>query len=127
MADRAFDSFAPARVTGSPDADYIDPANARVDLDQVAADAERVRVYAERTRAHRTPDQGIDNSLTFRDLHQAISDIRSIVGKYYALLTLRSVAEWEPVSQYDQIGPFSRAWVTDPAAVARAAEEEPVD
>ena len=48
----------------------------------------------------------IDRSLTFRDLHQAIAELRDIVGKYYSLLTQSVVSEWEPVAQYNTISPF---------------------
>ncbi len=127
LADGAFDLFSPAKVCGSPHADYIDPKVVKADLDRAIAAADRVRVYAEKTRAHRTPEQGLRGPITFRDLHQALVDIRSIVGNYYALLTLMSVTEWEPVAQYDTIAPFTRAWVTDAAAVARAAGEDPTE
>ena len=123
-ANETFDSFKPLKIDGSPSDDYIDPAVVRADRDHVLADVKRLRTYAERTRTHRTPEQGIDHSITFRDLHRAIADVQRIVGKYYALLTLRSVVEWEPAAQYDTIRPFTRAWVIDSAAVARAADEE---
>jgi hypothetical protein len=127
LADGVFDQFTPAKVPGSPHEDYIDPNVVKADLDRVIDDAARVRDYAERTRAHRTPEQGLSGPITFRDLRQALVDIRSVVGKYYALLTLMSVTEWEPVAQYDTIAPFTRAWVTDAAAVERAVDEEPTE
>jgi hypothetical protein len=111
-------------VAGSPGNDHIDPVVVKADLDRLVADGERVRTYAERTRAHRSPLKGIDASLTFQELHQAIDDIRDVVGKYHALLTLDVVAEWEPVAQYDTVKPFTRPWVADPAAVVRAAQRE---
>ena len=124
QADRAFDSFNPKRVPESPDADYIDPEAVRADLEKVVADAKRLRQYAERTRAHRTPQQGLDTSeITFQALHEAISDVRQVVAKYYALLTLASITQWEPVPQYDTIAPFMTPWVIDPRGVAAAAEE----
>jgi hypothetical protein len=123
FANRVFDSFAPVKVNQDPDADYIDPAVVRADLEQVVADAERLRVFAERTRAHRTPEKGIDTAITFGELHLTIADVRRVVEKYYAILTLRSVAAWEPVPQYDTIAPFTRPWVKDTGAVARAAED----
>jgi hypothetical protein len=95
----------------------------RTDLDTVVADAERLRVFAERTRAHRTPEKGIDTTITFAELHSSMADVRRVVGKYYALLTLKSVANWEPAAQYNTIGPFMRPWVTDPDSVARAQEK----
>jgi hypothetical protein len=114
-------------VVGSAADDHIDPAVARADLDRAVADADRVRVFAERTRAHRTPNQGIDNALTFRGLHEAIANIRTVVEKYQLLLTLTTTLNWEPVAQYDQIEAFERAWVTDRAAVERAADENQPD
>jgi hypothetical protein len=122
IANRAFDSFKPARVADRADADFVDPAVVRPDLERAIADGERVRTFAERTRAHRAPEKGIDRSLTFRELHEAIAHLREVVRKYYALLTLSVVAEWEPVAQYDTIAPFRLAWVTDSAAVAEAAD-----
>ena len=124
-ANRGFDVFHPVRVAGSSADDYIDPAAVRADLGRVVADGERLRTFAERTRAHRTPEQGIDTTITFRDLHQAIHDMRGIVEKYYLLLTLRTTLGWEPAAPYDTIEAFERPWVNDRAAVARAAEPEP--
>ena len=117
-ASQVFDTFHPASGR-TRDVDFIDPAQVRGDLERVDADAERLRTYAERTRAHRTPERGIDRTVTFRDLHQAIADVRRVVGKYYALLTLSSVAEWEPVPQYDTLSPFLQPWVVDRGAVSR--------
>lgn len=103
-ADLAFDSFRPVRVPDVQERDHVDPQVVRADIEQVVADSERLRVYAERTRAHRTPgEHGVDKTITFRDLHQAIDGIRRVVGKYYALLTLCSVADWEPSPGYDTI------------------------
>lgn len=124
LANRAFDSFNPKRLADAHDADYIDPDVVRSDLDQVVADAERLREYAERTRAHRTPESKVNTSdITFEALHKAISDVRRVIGKYYLLLTLKST-KWEPVPQFDPIAPFTRAWILDPQGVAKAAEED---
>jgi hypothetical protein len=124
MANRAFDLFRPIRVAGNPDLDFIDPALVRADLEQLVADAGRLRRYAERTRAHRTPERGVDTSgITFQALHEAIADVRRVVAKFYALLTLSSIGRWEAVPQFDTIGPFVQPWVLDRDAVAAAAEE----
>lgn len=127
-ADRVFNSFEPKRVPDNPEEDYIDPDVVRADLDQVVADAERLREYAERTRAHRTPERNVDTSdITFRALHKAIADARRVVKKYYALLTLKSIGQWEPVHQYDTLAPFMKPWVVDrnevEAEVQEAGEE----
>lgn len=123
LADHAFDSFNPTKIAGAPNRDHINPLNVRSDLDKLEADAERLRIYAERTRAHRTPVQGIDNTTTFADLHKAIEDTREVVGKYHALLTLGSIVDWEPQPMYDTFAPFKSAWITDDAAVARKLDE----
>ena len=124
LANRAFNSFSPKRVTDNPDLDFIDPELVRADLEQVVADAERLRDYAERTRAHRAPERGFDTSdITFQALHKAIANVRRVVAKFYALLTLSSIGRWEAVPQFDTIEPFERPWVLDRDAVAAAAEE----
>ena len=124
MANRAFNLFSPKRVAENPGLDFIDPVLVRADLEQVVADAGRLRGYAERTRAHRTPERGVDTSdITFHALHKAIADVRRVVAKFYALLTLSSIAEWEAVPQFDTIGPFVRPWVLDRDAVEVAAKE----
>lgn len=124
MANRTFDLFRPVRVAGNPDLDFIDPALARGDLEQLDADAGRLRTYAERTRAHRTPERGVDTSgITFQALHKAVADVRRVVAKFYALLTLSSIANWEAVPQFDTIGPFVQPWVQDREAIEAAVEE----
>ena len=124
FADRVFDRLNPIHVTGNRDADYVDPNVVRSDLDRVDAVAEQLREYAERTRAHRTPDRGLDTAgMTFGALHDAIVGVRNVVGKYYALLTLSSVAQWEPIPQYDVFEAFAKPWLVDLAAVQRAAND----
>ena len=125
-ADRVFDGFKPKRGEGDPDTDHVDPDVVRSDLDQMVASTELLRQYAERTRAHRTPDRSMDSSsITFNAMHDAIADARRVIGKYYALLTLGSIAQWEPVPQYDTLKPFMRPWVVDRTAVEEAAKERP--
>lgn len=118
LADQAFDSFEPARIPGDAASDYIDPAAVRQDLQRALKDVKRVRDFAERTRAHRTPDQGVAASIAYDDLHEAIEDVRGLGGKYYSLLTGRSVMQWEPVPQYDTLAALMRPWVTDRQRVA---------
>ena len=122
QAERSFDTFNPKLVDG--DGDHIDPAIVKSDLDQVVASAERLREYAERTRAHRTPERNVDTaSITFAAMHEALTDVRGVVAKYYALLTLDIVGQWEPVPQYDTLDAFMRPWVVDRTAVAEALKE----
>jgi hypothetical protein len=125
-ANQYFDVYGLVRIHGRPEADHIDPARIRADLDRVATGAEHLRVYAERTRAHRTPGAGVDTAgLTFEALHEALGSIRDIIAKYYGLLTHGSIAQWEAVPQFSTIQPFTRPWVEDPDAVERAIGEEP--
>jgi hypothetical protein len=124
LANRVFDGFSPARVPGNPDADHMDPGVVRADLDHMDASAEQLREYAERTRAHRTPERQFDTAgMTFKALHDAIADVRSVVAKYYSLLTLSSVAQWEPVPLYDTLEAFTKPWLVDRKAVQRATHE----
>lgn len=123
QADKAFDLFSPGRVTGTADADYIDPAVVRADLEQVGKDANEIRIYAERTQAHRTPKPNLDTP-DIPALHKTISDVQRIIAKYYAIVTLGSViAHWEPVVPFDTIAPFMRAWVDDRNPVDEAMAE----
>jgi hypothetical protein len=125
LANRAFDKFSPKQIAGNRDLDFIDPELVKADLDQIVAAAERLREYAERTRAHRTPERGIDTSdITFLALHKAIADVRRVVAKFYALLTLRCIANWEMVPQFDPIAPFMQPWVMDREAVVAAAKRD---
>lgn len=123
-ANRTFDRFSPRRITGNPDSDHIDPDLIKADLDRMVTSTEQARDYAERTRAHRTPERKIDTAgMTFDAMHKAIADVRDTVAKYYALLTLTVVAQWEPVPQYDTLEAFMKPWVVDPTAVERAAKQ----
>ncbi len=111
------------RLAGTSDADHIAPDLIRSDLDRLEG-AERVREYAEQTRAHRTREQRVDaTGMTFNALHEAIALVREVIAKYYGLLTQKSIGQWEPVPQYDTLAAFMRPWVVDRAAVQQAAQE----
>lgn len=128
LADRAFDKFNPKRVDGNPSSDYIDPQLVKADLDQVVSDAENLREYAERTRAHRTPQPNISQAdITFAELHKTIEDVRNTVSKYHSLITLGSIASWEPTPQFNVMAPFMYPWVEDTASVMAAIDELPAD
>ena len=123
-ANRTFDRFKPRQAGGDGDADHIDPDIIQVDLDRLVSSAEQLREYAEQTRAHRTPQRKVDTaSVNFDAMHKAIAEVRRTVAKYYALLTLKSIAQWEPVPQYDTLEAFTRPWVVDRTAVEQAAKE----
>ena len=61
--------------------------------------------------------------MSFKVLHDAIADVRGVVAKYYALLTLSSISQWGPVQQYDTLQAFTRPWLVDRAAVRRAVKD----
>lgn len=124
LANWAFDRFNPRRVAGDAGSDYFDPDCVQIDLDRIVKSAERLYKYAERTRAHRTPGQKIDpRCMTFDAMHRAIADVRAVVAKYYALLTLSVPVGWEPRPLYDTLEAFTRPWVVDRTAVEQAAKK----
>lgn len=124
LANQSFDKLNPTRVPGRPGEDHIDPHIIQADVRQLNADAGRLREFAERTKAHRTPQRTLDTSdITFRALHKAISDVQRVVEKYYALITLSSPAQWEPIAAFDTIAPFMTPWVVDRNAIEAAAKE----
>ena len=113
LANKAFDRFA-----GGRGADTIAPELIKADLERVEKSAGQLRQYAERTRAHRTPEQRVDaTGMTFQALHDAIADVRDVIGRYYSLLTQKTIAQWEPVPQYDTLEAFESPWVVNRAAV----------
>ncbi len=125
IRDRTFDKFNPKRVDGNPSADYIDPELVKADLDQVIADAENLREYAERTRAHRTPQRNVSQTdFTFAELHKTIEDVRKTVSKYHSVITLGIISNWEPSPQFNPIAPFMFPWVEDAASVMAALDEK---
>lgn len=125
FTDRVFDRFDPVRVPDNPGADHVNPDIIRADLDRISASAERLRSYAERTRAHRTPERGLNTAgMTFETLHEAIDGVRDIIKKYYGFLTLSSIAQWEPVPQYDTLEAFTRPWIIDRARVEQIVRSE---
>ena len=79
----------------------------------------------ERTRAHRTPEQGIDDrGMTFEELHRALVTVREVVGKYREVLGVGTMTQWQPVPQFNPIEPFLHPWVEDPDQVKRLSEED---
>jgi hypothetical protein len=122
QANKIFDSYNPITIPGNPDADHINPQDVKSELSKLNKEFERLRIYAERTRAHRTSQNGIDTSIKFRELHKAISDIRSAIEKYCRLLTPDLVIDWDATPLYDIIGPFTKPWVMDRAIILKEFE-----
>jgi hypothetical protein len=107
-ANDDFDKLPIVRVAGDSDGDHIDPLSVRKDREQLEEDTEHVREYVERTYAHRTP-QGA-TPVTFGEFHAAVDAMVLIFEKYYALLTGRSVAQVEPVPQFNTHECFTFPW-----------------
>lgn len=126
FADRTFDGYEPQRDPEDHEADFIDPSIVQSDLSGMESKVNRLRDYAERTRAHRTPERGINTEdMTFGDLHDAITETRSLIAKYYMMLTLSGPGNWEPIPQYDTLDPFLTPWVLERDRVEVLFEEEP--
>lgn len=125
IANESFNSFVPKKDPTVPENDFIDPATVQSDLNKVIAAADGLRVYAEQTRAHRTPNDELTyHNFTFKELSLAISSIREIAGKYYSLLKQTSIATWEPIPQYNQFAPFMTPWVIAKDAVEKYIQNE---
>jgi hypothetical protein len=131
LAERQFSEWSPVAGPAGRDTDYINPEVIQGDLDVLTQALEKVRQYAERTRAHRTPELDPSVSVTFNEMHSAFRLLRSAINKYYALLTASSMAQWEPVPQYSVVAPFKFAWLPDDPqvleAVIKEVEAESVD
>lgn len=125
MANRMFDRHPLVKVPSNQDDDHIAPASIEEDFNRLATNWEHLRVFAERTRAHRTP-AGNPPTHTIGELHKALGEVRTITKKYYALLTASSIS-WEPVPQFNVMKPFETPWVIDPQRVAELERSDGVE
>ena len=125
LADGQFDAFGAVQVNNSRDDDGIATAVIEADLASLTADIDALRVYAERTRAHRTPPRGINPAgMTFEVLHTSIRDIRRVIARYNLILGRATIINWEPARQYNTVVPFTFTWVNDVALVEQAIGDE---
>lgn len=85
------------------------------DLQDLEEATERVRVFAERTYAHRAPKQEATDEppVTFKELDEALDAVTAVFTKYNTIITLRALANAEPVAQYDTHECFTFAWVEE--------------
>lgn len=111
-AEEQFKDWEPIGGSSGSDSDYINPDKVQADLDVLTRAFEKVRQYAERTRAHRR-ELDPEVSVTFAEMHSALRELRRVINKYYALLTASSMAQWEPVPQYSVVAPFKFPWIPD--------------
>src|SRR5712692_3565626 len=82
------------------------PTKAEVvrDRDDLVIATAKVREYAERLLAHRTPVQDI--SVTVDDVDAALKAVVRVIRNYYAYLKGSYLAQATPVPQYNWLAPF---------------------
>ncbi len=109
FANRGFDSFGFVRPSLNPDEDYIDPAAVAADLDWLDAQTDTVQSFIEQTIAHRQRSK--PEPVTFADFNETVAAVGTIFKKYYARITQASIADLEPVPQFDPLEVFSFRWL----------------
>lgn len=90
----------------------------RRDREELEAATAKVRHYAERLLAHRTPVTEI--VVSWDDLDVAVKAVLQVMRRYYAYLTASDLAFATPVAQFDWLKPFTLPWAKDTF-------EEPLD
>jgi hypothetical protein len=109
LANRGFDSFGVVKPSANPEEDHIDPAGVAADLEQLDVQTDTVRAYIEQTIAHR--QRSTPASVSFAQFNETIAAIEKALKKYYALVTQTSVAQLEPVPQYNTTEVFTFPWL----------------
>jgi hypothetical protein len=118
----SFDSFHLIKDPRDEALDYLDPSIIKADLEALTAATERVRTYIEQVVAHRTGSRAA--TVTFDDFDAAVDAVQEIFKKYYLLLTQTSIAQFEPVPQFDIDAPFRFAWLPANGATDRVIDQE---
>ena len=108
VRNRAFDKFKPVRVSEDEMEDHIDPKIVREDRLELEKDTKIVQDFIEQTIAHRS--RAAVDTVTMETFNHTIDAITPIFAKYFAMLTLSSVAQVEPVPQYNTHEPFTFPW-----------------
>jgi hypothetical protein len=130
-AEADFERWSPVSSESGRDYDHINPEAVQSDIDSLDRRVARVREYAERTRAHRTPALDSEVSVTYDEMHTAIRQIRNVINRYYTLLTASTMGQWEPVPQFSVLTPFLSPWLDDDFDVQRrlieAVERDSID
>lgn len=106
LGSSQFDDWKPIRVEGDSSGDYIDPNEIEGHLDDLLEKLGRAREYAERLLAIalRRPR----TQAHFCEMHEAMDELRTLINKYYVLLTASSMAKWEPVPPVQHSRPIHR-------------------
>jgi hypothetical protein len=92
--------------------DHLDPAIPAGDLDQLRAAAAGVKTYVDQHLAHSDTNAArASDTLTLKDVHDAIDVIGHQFKKYSNLLTAASWVSLVPVIQHDWLAPFRQPWI----------------
>lgn len=94
---------AQSRAGGLPSADDV-----RRDRETLEQDTERVRDYAERLPAHRTPAAAL--SVTWTDLDRSVNAVLRTMRRYRGYLTATDLLQVTPVANFDWLAPFRIRW-----------------
>jgi hypothetical protein len=92
--------------------DHLDPAIPAADFDRLRDIAAGVKGYVDQHVAH--ADAAVvsaEVTLTLDDVHDAVSVIGELFGRYYTLLTASSYTQFVPVIQHDWMAAFRVPWM----------------
>lgn len=92
-----------SRSRVAPSADAI-----REDREKLENETDKVREYAERVLAHRTPRNKIE--VTLEEIDRAIRVLLHTMRNYHAYLMDSDLLKATPVAQFDLLAPFSVPW-----------------
>ena len=112
-ADRAFDTYPFEKCEANRSHDHVDPIAISKDIEDLGNLTAKVREHVEQTIAHRTPTRRGPKPVTFEEFHAALRAIDQMFRKYYGLLTHKSVAQTEPVVQFNEFEAFEFPWIQD--------------
>jgi hypothetical protein len=109
--DAAFDELPIVKIDADSAHDHLDPEAVRADRLTLEEATESVRVYVERTYAHRA--RGEPGTVTFTQFDAAIDAVAEVFKKYYTIITLKALIDTEPVPQYDTHECFTFPWIDE--------------
>ena len=109
LANRGFESFGFVQPSTDPAEDHIDPANVATDLERLGSQTDAVQSFIEQTIAHRQRSE--PDPVTFAEFNETIAVVEAVFKKYYARITQTTVAQLEPVPQYDTTEVFTFPWL----------------
>lgn len=104
----AFELFKPVSVSDDDMDDHIDPSLVRQDRVELESNTKFVQDFVEQTIAHR--GRGGMVTVSMQRFNETIDGLMIVVEKYLSMLTLNSVAQFEPAPQYNTHEPFTFPW-----------------